>query len=241
MYIGPKFVDGIDADILKKTTQRYVEALTDDDINFRRGAAGALSVLPSNLLFPIKAKVLVALCKAATNRKSGSEKKRSPLDPSNDDAEARAAATESLAAVCCTLGLDLQKGLCREEVIDVALPALLDALCDYSVDKRGDVGSWVREAAMEAIGAIGILLCNARELSQDVSLAILNGLLKQSVEKINRIRETAGKVLAKLLHHLQGFPSLPSLTLLQEIIPKESFNFWTSPAECFPKMVELKK
>jgi chemotaxis protein histidine kinase CheA len=31
------------------------------------------------------------------------------------------------------------------------VPALLAALCDYSRDNRGDVGSWVREAAMEGL------------------------------------------------------------------------------------------
>lgn len=40
---------------------------------------------------------------------------------------------------------------------------LLAALNDYATDNRGDVGSWVREAAMEAIEKVTYLLCHVAE------------------------------------------------------------------------------
>lgn len=41
---------------------------------------------------------------------------------------------------------------------DCVLPALLGALRDYSRDNRGDVGSWVREAAMDGTTQVFLLL-----------------------------------------------------------------------------------
>jgi hypothetical protein len=40
---------------------------------------------------------------------------------------------------------------------------LLAALDDYATDNRGDVGSWVREAAMESIEKVTYLLCHVAE------------------------------------------------------------------------------
>ena len=36
--------------------------------------------------------------------------------------------------------------------------ALLSSLCDYAVDNRGDVGSWVREASMIALERFSLSL-----------------------------------------------------------------------------------
>ena len=55
------------------------------------------------------------------------------------------------------------------EVAGRALRALLAALGDYSLDNRGDVGSWVREAAMEGLAALlqEVLLPLASQLAQE--------------------------------------------------------------------------
>eukprot|EP00958_Prasinococcus_capsulatus_P008944 scaffold879_cov410-Prasinococcus_capsulatus_cf.AAC.29 len=228
-------------DVFGSCTRRYLDGLAQDDLNFRRGAAGALSVLPAVLLFPWRREVVTSLCTAATNRKSRRDQRAKECMPdpaSDDDAESRAAAARSLAAVCCTLGLEGSYAL-THEVTGAVVPALMDAMCDYSVDKRGDVGSWVREAAMESIGEVAALMCSSRQLSREVFATILKGLVKQSVEKINRIRETAGKVLAKLVHGLEGIPELPDLDILRQAVPIESSGFWSTPRQCFPAMVNL--
>jgi len=41
--------------------------------------------------------------------------------------------------------------------------ALLEALEDYSIDDRGDVGSWVREAALAALERWALRLCLVSE------------------------------------------------------------------------------
>jgi hypothetical protein len=77
---------------------------------------------------------------------------------------------------------------------------------DYSTDQRGDVGSWVRTATMELIN---YLLPRISELDAvDNSIIYLNmsstsniiaALLKQSVERIDKVRASAGKVLCDLI------------------------------------------
>ncbi len=50
------------------------------------------------------------------------------------------------------LGLSVDQGR-------MAYRALLTSLCDYSIDNRGDVGSWVREASMTALEKLTYLFC----------------------------------------------------------------------------------
>lgn len=73
------------------------------------------------------------------------------MNPEDRDAEARMNAVKGLTSVCETLtqrrASDPENDdlslliLIKTEVMDT----LLKALDDYSVDNRGDVGSWVRD------------------------------------------------------------------------------------------------
>lgn len=60
----------------------------------------------------------------------------------NDDADTRTNAVRALKDIIKTLGLE--KLTCIKRIIDT----LFIAVNDYSVDRRGDIGSWVREEAM---------------------------------------------------------------------------------------------
>lgn len=62
----------------------------------------------------------------------------------SDDAETRKQAVKSLVAVMMTLGIER----IAPELLNLALNAMYDGLNDYQLDRRGDVGSWVREEAM---------------------------------------------------------------------------------------------
>merc|ERR1712129_265124 len=87
--------------------------------------------------------------------------------------------------------------------LELVISALEHAMVDYAVDRRGDVGSWVREVAMEVITAI--LDSQRRDAplsalsSADVSTRLLALLFQQSVEKIDRLREHAYGLLHFLL------------------------------------------
>ena len=73
---------------------------------------------------------------------------------------------------------------------------------------RGDVGSWVREAAVSVLPASLVLLCGLDPEGRQVADAekasmtqlVIQALLKQSVERIARVREVgavAGRPLTQ--------------------------------------------
>lgn len=74
---------------------------------------------------------------------------------------------------------------------------------DYATDRRGDVGSWVREAAMEVIVAIleAQRLQDAHPALPDAACTtkLVSLLLQQAVEKIDRLRDRAYGLLCSLL------------------------------------------
>ena len=73
------------------------------------------------------------------------------------------------------------------------------------MDNRGDVGSWVREAAMDAIPDLAAAAQAAGggetsgTLRPDRAREIVSALLKQAAEKIDRVRAAAGAALASML------------------------------------------
>lgn len=85
-------------------------------------------------------------------------------NPDDRDAEARVNAVRGLVSVCETL---VQGRECSNEdgipllclMKDEVMTSLFKALDDYSVDNRGDVGSWVREAAMNGLEKCTYILC----------------------------------------------------------------------------------
>lgn len=93
------------------------------------------------------------------------------------------------------------------------LNSLKSCLTDYSTDQRGDVGSWVRIASMELLNYL--LPFTARLDRTGPGQAYLNpintsefmaALLKQSVERIDKVRASAGKVVDELIQTELKFP-----------------------------------
>lgn len=89
-------------------------------------------------------------------------------NPEDRDAEARVNAVKGLISVCETLVNGRENTatsfiendfslfiLIKNEV----MMSLFKALDDYSVDNRGDVGSWVREAALDGLEKCTYMLC----------------------------------------------------------------------------------
>jgi tubulin-specific chaperone D len=93
--------------------------------------------------------------------------------------------------------------------VDV-LVALTCSMADYTVDDRGDVGSWVREAAM--ISASSIIRQALREAPHIINtldstcVGAVRGIVRQLCERINRTRDVACFSLAVLFGELStGF------------------------------------
>lgn len=100
------------------------------------------------------------------------------------------------------------------------LSTLQSCLTDYSTDQRGDVGSWVRTATMELLNYLLQRISKLDMASDSVAYLdisttsnLIAALLKQSVERIDKVRSSAGKVLCDIIlstEHLQ-FPGRDDL------------------------------
>jgi len=85
---------------------------------------------------------------------------------------------------------------------------------DYSIDNRGDIGSVVREECMKSFEVVVPFgTSNNFILDPFVYIQVINELLQQCVEKINRIRVVACKTLINLIW--KNNPKIPD-----GVIPK---------------------
>ncbi|KAG5231222.1 tubulin-folding cofactor [Salix suchowensis] len=247
-------------------TSKYLEQLTDQNVAVRRGSAMALGVLPYELLANRWRDVLLKLSSSCMIENK----------PEDRDAEARVNAVKGLVLVLKTL--TQERGCysisCGEDGVSLyhlikneVMLSLFKALDDYSVDNRGDVGSWVREAAMEGLETCTYILCikdstgkshgveSVSERPNDdvadnnqlvsffdanVATNVIGGIAKQAVEKMDKIREAAAKVLQRILYNKAIFiPFIPYRENLEEIVPNETDLKWGVPTFSYQRFVQL--
>jgi len=125
----------------------------------------------------------------------------------------------------------------RYLVFEKMARALLKALCDYATDNRGDIGSWVREAAMESLYTLLILMATNKLLSTQLAHLVVQGVCKQWMEKINKIRGAAGTILQKMVTAPLLRPYIPSCSALATVMGSASSSplpDWSSPAVTYP-------
>jgi len=115
--------------------------------------------------------------------------------------------------------------------------ALIHGLEDYSADERGDVGSWIRVACIQGLTTFSLnmfsqttppslfLECFPSEKYQSA----VAGILKQGVERLDKVRREAGQCFLKLLR--QQLPPVPNASewqIHEEILMHELFTRWGS-------------
>ncbi|KAJ3414764.1 hypothetical protein HDV05_006103 [Chytridiales sp. JEL 0842] len=138
-----------------------------------------------------------------------------------------------------------------EDILD----AFFVAMEDYSIDQRGDVGSWVREACFTSWtrllpffaalenNTINNAAAEERYITPATVTRILIALARQSVEKIDRVRQTAGESLANLIWDdaVVGNGNVPAhiLSALRTAVPTVNYICWINPSEVFERMVPL--
>ena len=133
-----------------------------------------------------------------------------------------------------------------EETIHTVYDSFMLSLDDYTVDKRGDIGAWVREAALHGLETLTLtLLTEAPErLPVSVIQQVIPLIVQQAVEKIDRVRGLAGKIFYNLLHASdeKGHP-VPGIIareeLLQIFAKKHANVKWGIESETFPLFVQL--
>ncbi len=113
------------------------------------------------------------------------------------DPECRRAAVKSIKKICSRLdSMSNPMTLEQISVVDI-IENLLVAVQDYSIDSRGDVGSWVRA---EAVAALGVVLRSIRpKISIELTTRIVSSILQQCIGKIDNLRVASVQVLYVLL------------------------------------------
>jgi hypothetical protein len=155
-------------------------------------------------------------------------------------AEARRDAVNGLTS----LAVRLCGSLGTETILNV-YDAFLLSLEDYTLDRRGDVGAWVREAALSGIEAVtlALLQTDAAKVPAAVVAQFMPCLAQQAVEKIDRTRGHAGRIFFALLHSQtpDGRPlaGIKCREALIAIFPSTAEIKWSVESETFPRFVQL--
>ncbi|KAL6062350.1 Tubulin-specific chaperone D [Balamuthia mandrillaris] len=245
-----------------KHVLQFVAQLNEADSPFvRRGYALALGALPAPLLDTEDGKrchaVVSALldnCVVSSSAAAASSASASssatdnnteqPQRPPYDDVQTRQNAAISLG----NLADCLSSAAIRTHFGAIA-STLLKALEDYTTDGRGDVGSWVRKAAVNAMVKWTIKVCQLQledKVAEDLWNAelcknLMAKLVGQCVEKGDRIRQNAGEAFQQLLYHTRPeIPFIPHREDLLKLFPilPTALN-WAASSVVYPRAVQL--
>lgn len=191
--------------------EKYCEQLKSTTVNgllFRMGYARAVGSLPKFVLAEHLLTVVHSLieCTKVT-------------DFTQKWAESRRDAVIGLTEVCQTQGI--VNGV--EEYLGEIVQALLECLSEYTIDMRGDIGAWVREASMT--GLLSICRQCAIEaphlISPEIIKEIMSGVAQQAVEKIDRTRAHAGRIFTSFIYNDPPVLNIPHHEALKRIFPSE--------------------
>jgi len=206
----------------------YLARLSEGEM-VRRGFSSALGVLPGSFVFGKEEDVIHALIKCS-RISEGTEKW----------AEGRRDAVKALGNIVCTTLPWL-----NQQLIAHVFDCFMIALEDYTVDRRGDTGAWVREAAMTGIQSVSLALLSSGEEKIQASLIaqVMPCIAQQATEKIARTRGHAGKIFHSLLWANSGsgkdLPGVPKMIEVRNIFPKDTDINWTVESDTFPRFVQL--
>jgi len=120
----------------------------DDSISVTKGYNMALGSLSGKLYLELNVELIDTLLKNCL-----------PKGRESDDAETRRQAVKSLINVVKAIGI---ANIDRDQLCDIC-ETFYKALEDYTVDRRGDVGSWVREETMEALTTFVVTLVEDKD------------------------------------------------------------------------------
>ncbi|XP_036125871.1 tubulin-specific chaperone D isoform X1 [Molossus molossus] len=217
---------------------KYLAELQSPEEMTRCGFAMALGALPGFLLRGRLQQVLAGL---------------RAITLSSEDVsfvESRRDALKAISRVCQTVGVRADgrpdEVVCRENVAQIYC-TMLNCLRDYTTDSRGDVGAWVREAAMTSLLDLTLLL--GRDQPELIEAPICHGVMcclaQQASEKIDHFRAHAAQVFMTLLHSAgpagPTVPHVPHRGELEKLFPRSDMAFvnWTAPSQAFPRITQL--
>ena len=247
--VGPK---GPSDRLQKRVVDKYVKELqTSINPAATRGFSMALGRLPAKLLAP-SSKVLDLslenLCQfSRPDATVGKEK----------DAETRRNSLVAIARICETVGMTsthegntFPVGLSADQVGRV-FTSLFLGLDDYNMERKGDVGSMSRIAAMHGLVSLVITVNNSpRDIleatfDEGICEKLVGGLLKQLSEKLDAVRCEAGQCLVKVLTHahpeipfIKGKAHLIKYLGIQGGTPSHFGTNWADASVTFPLLIQ---
>ena len=110
--------------------------MKDRDISITRGYNQAFGAFSKKLLLYFIPELISVLCKNCVPKKTP-----------EDDAETRKVSVRSLIKIVQTVDIENIQTPQRVEILET----FYAGFDDYAVDRRGDVGSWVRSEAMVSL------------------------------------------------------------------------------------------
>eukprot|EP00003_Mantamonas_plastica_P033875 TRINITY_DN997_c0_g1_i3.p1 TRINITY_DN997_c0_g1~~TRINITY_DN997_c0_g1_i3.p1 ORF type:complete len:547 (-),score=176.90 TRINITY_DN997_c0_g1_i3:804-2273(-) len=234
------FYPELNAGIRKRVVTGYCDVvLNDPNPAATRGYVSALGNLPVHIAGPCFDEILSALVKATEIQEN----------PDDRDAETRRNAINAIVKLCELTNMGNSNT--SQQNVDIVFQVLMRSCQDYSVDKRGDIGSWVREASMVGMQSlVNVLLTNQQQqessddqgagfLTKEMVNGVFCSLLQQLVEKIDRIRAKAGEVFFELLHREPAVPFVSDRELMEQVFPKNEIINWAAPKDTYHRAVQL--
>ncbi|KAK5609857.1 hypothetical protein CRENBAI_016604 [Crenichthys baileyi] len=225
--------DGQIQDVL---ISQYLDGLKSSQVLTRCGSARALGCLPGFMIHSKLKQIFEGLQHmCAVSQKEG------------NFTEARRDAVRSVAQVFMKAGVCPHgcpdSVLCSENIAEV-YGVLLSSLNDYTTDSRGDVGAWVREAAMTSLKELTLMVANSAPeiLSPNLVKSMMCCLAQQAAEKIDHYRAHAGNIFLHLLHNAEPVvPHIPHKEELLSIFPVETITSlnWNAPSQAFKYIAQL--
>nr|XP_037849705.1 tubulin-specific chaperone D isoform X4 [Chlorocebus sabaeus] len=224
-----------DPAIQEKLITQYLAELRSPEEMTRCGFSLALGALPGFLLKGRLQQVLAGL-RAVTHT--------SPEDVNFP--ESRRDGLKAIARICQTVGVKPgapDEAVCRENVSQI-YSTLLGCMNDYTTDSRGDVGGWVRKAAMTGLMDVTLLLARSQPelIEAHICERVMCCVAQQASEKIDRFRAHAISVFLTLLHFdSPPIPHVPHRGELEKLFPRcdvASVN-WNAPSQAFPRITQL--
>ncbi|KAH9997907.1 TBCD protein [Russula vinacea] len=122
------------------------------------------------------------------------------------DVEARRNCMESIQLVLTGLVPHPSRRLSLDHAVRM-YNALISGLEDYTVDERGDVGSWVRIASIQGLTSVSVTLLTLAKsdtayieyIPASLYQKAIAGILKQGVGRLDNVRQQAGESIHCLL------------------------------------------
>ncbi|KAK7066938.1 hypothetical protein SK128_026750 [Halocaridina rubra] len=214
---------------------KYTEGLKTEKEMQSLGYVSALGYLPHSLVagkFDIVLTALIGATKITPNTTTW--------------ALTRKEAILAMLRLVDTVGIE-PKGRESDQVCESNLvkiyESLLMSLDDYTMDRRGDIGAWVREAAILSLQHLSttVIAKDATLLKEEIVAEMMSRICQQAVERIDRTRKVAGIAFSSLIYSSPRLPHIQNLEELEEIFPKDICDAmnWASESSTFRLFIKL--